>query len=150
MADNTRVDTTKVHALHRYWLWGNHMREEFYRVISDANARGQAVDLTAESGIYSLMFMSYWYAGLHVVIEGWTRLGLRDAEVEALLASPNVDLLRRYRNGVFHFQSVYYDERFVGLIRDGENVAEWVRNLNSAIGRVFLEIFDPANYPPTP
>jgi hypothetical protein len=57
-------------------------------------------------------------------------------------------MLRRYRNGVFHFQPIYYDERFVGLIRDGEHVVEWVGTLNSALGRVFLEIFDPVNYPP--
>jgi hypothetical protein len=48
--------------------------------------------------------MSYWYAALYVVIEGWRDLGLADATIDALLQSPNVDLLKRYRNGVFHFQ----------------------------------------------
>jgi hypothetical protein len=73
------------------------------------------------------------------VIEGWGDLDLHDDEIDGLLESPNVDLLRRYRNGVFHFQREYYDERFVGLIRDGEDVVTWVRDLNSAFGRYFLD-----------
>jgi hypothetical protein len=150
VADNSGIDKTKAHALHRYWIWANYMRTQFYAVLEKASARGEAVELADESGIHALMFMSYWYAGLHVVVEGWNELGLKDAEVEGLLDSPNVELLRRYRNGVFHFQAVYYDERFVALIRDGENVAGWVRDLNNAFGRVFLEIFDPENYPAAP
>jgi hypothetical protein len=150
VADNTGIDRTQVYALHRYYLWANHMRSRFFDVLGEASARGEKVDLSGDSGIYAVMFMSYWYAGLHVVIEGWNELGLKDDEVETLLDSPNVDLLRRYRNGVFHFQPVYYDDRFVGLIRDGEDVVTWVRSLNSAFGRVFLEIFNPEDYPPSP
>jgi hypothetical protein len=39
---------------------------------------------------------------------------------------------------VFHFQRNYYDERFMGFIRDGENVVDWVRVLNRAFGRFLL------------
>jgi hypothetical protein len=137
---NDEIDRREVHALHRYFVWANRMRVEFFAVLEAARERGERIDLAEDEGIHAFMWMSYWYAGLFVVIEGWRELGLHDDEVHGLLESPNVDLLRRYRHGVFHFQSAYYDERFVALIRDGEDVAAWVRSLNSALGRVFLEI----------
>jgi hypothetical protein len=74
-----------------------------------------------------------------VVIEGWRTLKLRDPMIGRLLSSRNVGLLRRYRNGLFHFQRTYYDKRFSGLILDGENVVDWVRTLNREFGRYFLD-----------
>jgi hypothetical protein len=84
------------------------------------------------------LYMSYWYGGLFVVIEGWRELQLTDPVIDSLLKSKNVDLLRRYRNGVFHFQKNYFDERFIGFMRDGENCVDWVRQLNREFGRFFL------------
>lgn len=31
------------------------------------------------------MYMSYWYAGLYVVIEGWQKLKLQDMAIDTLL-----------------------------------------------------------------
>ena len=83
-------------------------------------------------------YMSYWYGGLYVVIEGWTALKLHDPEIDQLLRSQNVRLLREYRNGVFHFQRRYFDQKFLRLITRGENVVDWVRSLNRTFGRFFL------------
>lgn len=60
--------------------------------------------------IESFLYMSYWYGGLYVVIEGWQRLKLSDDIIDNLLISSNVQLLKRYRNGVFHFQKEYIDK----------------------------------------
>ena len=76
---------------------------------------------------------------MYVVIEGWRKLQLSDPAVDRLLDSPNVELLRRYRNGVFHFQKDYFDERFIGLIRDGENIVRWIRQLREELSRYFLD-----------
>jgi hypothetical protein len=94
---------------------------------------------TGQGEIESILYMSYWYGGLYVVVEGWKELGLTDAAVDRLLQSPNVDLLRRYRNGVFHFQRQYNDQRFMEFITQGTNVVLWVRDLNEQLGRYFLE-----------
>ncbi len=59
--------------------------------------------------------------------QGW-ELGLADKEVDALIASQNVELLRRYRNGVFHFQREYFDERFLELIRDAKTSSRGCAN----------------------
>ena len=81
--------------------------------------------------------MSYWYGGLYVVVEGWQELGLNDATINPLLASPNVALLKRYRNGIFHFQKDYIDERFHNFMAPTDSVA-WVRQLSKAFGDYFL------------
>jgi hypothetical protein len=84
------------------------------------------------------LYMSYWYAGLYVVIEGWRDLKFSDPVIDNLLQSPNVQLLRRYRNGTFHFQREYFDERFTDFTSSTGTVV-WVRNLNTEFGRYFLE-----------
>lgn len=109
------------------------MRTQFERLLAK-RTRGEEPDKIRE-----FLYMSYWYAGLYVVVEGWRRLALEDEEIDRLLASPNVGLLKRYRHGVFHFQPAYYDKRFVRLIDEGKDVVRWVRDLNNAFGRFLLE-----------
>ena len=69
---------------------------------------------------------------------GWRELGLTDEAVDRLLESPNVPLLRRFRNGAFHFQREYDDTRFLELITEGEHVVRWVRGLREAFSEFFL------------
>ena len=82
------------------------------------------------------IYMSYWYGGLYVVIEGWFELGLKDQVIDPLLKSPNVALLKRYRNGIFHFQKDYMDERFHEFMASNDCVP-WVRHLTNAFGDYF-------------
>jgi hypothetical protein len=89
--------------------------------------------------IESVLYMSYWYGGLYVVIEGWKDHSLSDSIIDELLKSPNVDLLKRYRNGVFHFQRDYFDERFTKFMDEGLDAVTWVRSLNEEFGRYFLK-----------
>ncbi len=84
------------------------------------------------------MYMSIWYGLLYVVIEGWQNLKLSDAQIDNLLKSENVDLLKKYRNGTFHYQKIYDDVRFQKFFEKRETV-NWVRSLNEEIGRWFLE-----------
>lgn len=112
------------------------MRTEFDKLLQIKKE-----DKPDSFSIESMLYMSYWYAGLYVVIEGWHELNLTDDKIDKLLESKNVDLLRRYRNGVFHFQKEYYDNRFFEFIKDGENCVEWIRELNNQFGRYFLEFF---------
>lgn len=117
--------------LHRYYIWCNRMRTHFDEVLS----HGMPVGKTE---IESFLYMSYWYGALYVVVEGWRELKLVDTAIDELLQSPNVDLLRRYRHGVFHFQSGYYDTRFLAFMQEGIGSVAWVRSLNLQFGRYFL------------
>ena len=123
-------------ALHRYYIWANRMRTSFDELLQEKQLATKP--LRKGWDIEANLYMSYWYGGLYVVVEGWKELGLRNDVIDNLLKSPNVELLRRYRNGVFHFQKEYHDERFLGFMRDGRDAVEWVRSLNLEFGRVFL------------
>lgn len=126
-------------SLHRYFLAANQERVQFEKLLAEhAAQRGAAPVYAGENWNESWLWMSYWYAGLYVVIEGWRELGLVDDEVDRLLESPNVDLLRRFRNGTFHYQRTYWSEKLVELIRDGVDVPQWVSDLNRMFGRYFL------------
>jgi hypothetical protein len=129
------IKDSEIFTLHKYFVWANKMRINFEALL---NQNIQEIIPHSQFEIESNLYMSYWYGGLYVVIEGWKELGLADEKIDALLDSPNVNLLRRYRNGVFHFQRDYFDERFLGFMRDGINCVEWIRNLNLEFGRYFL------------
>jgi hypothetical protein len=125
-------------SLHKYFIWCNSMRTRFDEIVSNLTPEHNWHD---QESIDMNLYMSYWYGGLYVVIEGWQELQLQDPTIDGLLSSPNVDLLRRYRNGTFHYQRKYFDERFLGLIEKGVDVVTWVRSLNRAFGAYFLEWF---------
>ena len=131
------VDYMALGALHRYFMWANRLRDHFYRALA---ARGPATE--ADFPIWFAddvgLFMSHWYAALYVVIEGYRELDLHDAKIDALLRSPNVDLLRRYRNGVDHYQKDYFDGRFLDFMGPPET-PQWARDLNGEFGRFLIE-----------
>jgi hypothetical protein len=113
------------------------MRTHFYEILA------REPELEGTAFIESFLYMSYWYGGLYVVIEGWKALKLSDGVIDEFLKSSNVELLRRYRNGVFHFQRDYNDERFNEFMRQGNDAVTWVRSLNEQFGRYFLERLNP-------
>jgi hypothetical protein len=76
-----------------------------------------------------------------VVTEGWRELGLVDSEVDLLLTSDNLDILRRFRNGVFHYQEDYFDRRLTDLINN-QDAVDWAVRLHSTIGDYFLRRFE--------
>jgi hypothetical protein len=96
----------------------------------------KAMVAAAKFAIGPGIFMSYWYGSLYVVIEGRRQLHLTDPKIDPLLLSPNVPLLKKYRDGVFHFQRNYFDDRFNNFIKAGDSV-EWVRTIHSELGEYF-------------
>jgi hypothetical protein len=90
------------------------------------------------ASIDMFMFMSFWYASLYTVIEGWRDLKLCDPEIDGLLKSPNVAMLKRYRHGVFHFQRTYFDQKYMPFLTRPDS-APWVRGLHSAFFRYLGE-----------
>jgi len=125
----------QINTLHRYFIWGNAMRTHFDELL-DIHSKNKIDQRRFD--IESMMYMSIWYGILYVVIEGWRSLRLTDNKIDLLLKSPNVKLLKNYRNGVFHFQKKYWDKRFENFYREASTV-QWVRELNLEFGRYFLE-----------
>jgi hypothetical protein len=125
-------------ALYRYFVWANNMRVHF----EDTLKRTGVVDLDTPDGFYVAMYMSLWYGCLYVVIEGWQELQLRDQEIDSFLTSPNVDLLRRFRNATFHYHREYLHEKFLAFLREGEATATWVRGMHNAFASYFAHEFE--------
>jgi hypothetical protein len=125
----------KVFSLHRYFAWCAEMREHYLQV-------GMQVAPTPsffenENAGRAFMYLSYWYAGLFVVSEGWKELKLSDPEINALLKSPHLNKLRRFRHGVYHFQPDYFDQRFMDALALGKDFDEWAESLMLAFARYF-------------
>lgn len=130
-------DPMAIFALHRYFLWADQMREHYYRLLG---SRKDSEQDTALEVSFRAPYMSYWYGGTYVVIEGWKELGLADPEIDALLASPHVDALRLYRNGSFHFQAEYFHQKFTAFVGT-EGTPESIFALRQAFSRWFLDFF---------
>jgi hypothetical protein len=106
------------------------MRLQFHERRKAHRDRPEAFILDTDG----MAWMGLWYGTLYVVVEGWQTLGLHDKQIDELLTSSNAELLRRYRNGMFHFQKDPFDNRFVEFM-DEPSTPEWVRTLHGAFGR---------------
>jgi hypothetical protein len=135
---NQKALNSALGSLHRYYIWANRMRLHFDEKIPFVNEQlKKEPEWMTYEFIEANIYMNYWYGGLYVVIEEWQQLRLSEPTIDELLASPNVRLLKEYRNGVFHFQKAYFDKRFTNFMTKGENVVDWVRDLNRAFGGYF-------------
>ena len=124
-------------ALHKYFIWAAVMRDHFYTFVPQIAANRGSGRFDPEV-VKADLYMSFWYGELYVVIEGWKELGLSDPTIDALLQSSKVELLKRFRNGVFHFQADYFDDRFLDFISD-KDAATWTADLNEAFSKYFLK-----------
>jgi hypothetical protein len=139
------ISIPEVVVLHRYWMYANFVRIHFEEELTKQppnTAEKDARKIVHDAFMFGVdkrgAFMSHWYGSLYVVIEGWKELQLTDPEIDALIASENVKLLKRYRNGVFHFQRKFGDDRFQDFYNSQDSVA-WVREIHYEFGRYFLE-----------
>lgn len=69
-----------------------------------------------------------WLASVPVLIEGWQQLNASDHVIDSLLSSyPDYcALLRRFRNGVHHFQPQVFDDRLCAFPERGQETLLWV------------------------
>lgn len=122
-----------INELHERYIWANRMKVLMIKVLKKESELHKVEKLYQ---IETTMYMNLWYALLYTVIDGWRKLKLKDASIVNLLRSKNVDLLRKYRNYVFHFGDEKIEE--LDLLKSKES-ALWIQNLNSELGKWFLE-----------
>jgi hypothetical protein len=105
----------KMMALGQYIHWAD-MHYEY---------RAKLEDDCSESVFIGVM--SHWLAAQYVVIEGWKELKLKDKEIDNLLGSyPDyIDIFRRCRNAVYHYQSEVLDKRIQEAMK-GEDLYNWL------------------------
>ena len=97
--------------------------------------------------------MLHFYSALWVAIEAWRECPLSDETVDELLTDPafegNVELLRRFRNGVYHYQPDLNNERVLEFFREGEHAVTWAFLLHREFKRVVWEMTHPPGIRPT-
>lgn len=79
-----------------------------------------------------------FYGLLYVVVEAYQDQGMKDEKIDALLKSENVDLLRKLRNGVFHFQKDLDTHKILNFLQKDESEI-WIKSLFSAFGDFFMK-----------
>ncbi len=88
-----------------------------------------------------LGFTAHWYASLFVVVEGWEDNRFSDEVIEKLLAhsAGYKDLLRRFRNAVFHYQPSLIEPRMIDFLRSDDM---WSFTLHNEFCRFFRDWVD--------
>lgn len=128
-SDGGEPSPMDIHTLHTYWMAARQMQKRFEEEL----VRGDSMREPIKN-----VFMNHWYGALYIVIEGWRSLRLRDAVIRDLLRRRGlVELLRNYRNGVFHYHRRPWEGPFRGLIAN-ERTVPWIRSLTDEFGRWFL------------
>lgn len=84
-----------------------------------------------------IALLGQWYASLWVLIEGWLETKLSDPVIDDLVSScPRFcDLLRRFRNGVYHYQPSLIDSRLLDLLRESDATYFWAYLLHGELLR---------------
>lgn len=113
MFDKTKMN--KMVAWGQYIHWANMQYEHREQLDEDC------------SGAIFFGVMSHWIAAQYVVIEGWYKLKESDETIDNLLNSyPDyVDIFRRCRNAVYHYQNKLLDKRIRKALK-GEELYDWL------------------------
>ena len=136
-------DATRIYAWARYVFWTEVEGQQYgaYELPEDESPLGVASVL-----------MLHFYSALWVAIEAWRECPLTDETIDELLTDPafekNVQLLRRFRNGVYHYQPDLINERVVAFFREGEHAATWAFLLHIEFKRVVWEMAHPPGNKP--
>lgn len=85
--------------------------------------------------------LAHWLAAEHVVLEGWTELEIGDPIVSLLVERypENVEVLRRCRNAVYHFQKVVLDPRICKVLADQNEELKWATAMHYEYHRFFVQ-----------
>lgn len=142
--DEDILDLPPIFVMYRYFLAADAMRRYVHEHLRDKQYR-RALKAHPQVG-YAVMFhigppgigMAYFYSAMYVLIEGWRDLKYHDSNIDALLESPFVDLLRSFRNATFHFQPKFVSEKWKGYLDAGEESSQWFQQPRNAFSEFFL------------
>ncbi len=113
----------------RYLYWADLMYRDWDKFMAEKGADAKRANPEW------LGVSSYWAASLYVVIEGWEIAKFKDPIVDALLRVSNYkDVLRRLRNGTFHYQPAILSQKIVDFFKSPD-VTLWLYFLHEEFCR---------------
>ncbi|HJP59031.1 MAG TPA: hypothetical protein VJ865_03505 [Gemmatimonadaceae bacterium] len=137
-------DQIRLYAWARYVYWAEVEYQQYaaHTAPDDEPVLGQTIPLLVQ-----------WYAAIWVAVEGWQQCRelLPDPVVEELLTDPvfepNCTLLRRCRNGVYHYQSDILNHKLLGFISKTDMTFTWAFLVHDEFSRLAFEIAHPSGMP---
>jgi hypothetical protein len=123
----------------RYLYWADLMQRDWDKFMKEKGA-------DAKKAIPEWLGIScYWAASLYVVIEGWETAKFKDPIIDALLRVSNYkDVLRKLRNGTFHYQPELIAPKASAFLRSPNGVlwlyflheefCRWLRDCVETVG----------------
>jgi hypothetical protein len=155
MKPEQEAEPEEIFTLHRYFIWASRHREHLEITLQQqgpipdttpnmSDSERAAIEQAARAWFLPVFFYgSSWLASLFVVVEGWQKLCLHDDEVDRLLDAKFLDLLRRNRNAIFHYQPEYLDNRVLQFVQGSrEKGPGQARELHEALSGYFLRWFE--------
>jgi hypothetical protein len=126
----------------RYYAAALFMRDIFRRCLDDPEEKRLLGDERLGPFIFpgtkTGLAMGLWFGALYIVVEGWQEARLSDPEIDTLLTSPNVPLLRRFRNAMFHFQGDEWLSTKLSDFAKSPDCVPWVDALMKEFGRYLV------------
>lgn len=111
----------------RYLYWAELMYRNWDRYMTEKGAGREVPERLGVS--------SYWAASLYVVVEGWEAAKFKDPVIDALLAaSDHKDVLRRLRNGTFHYQPTLTSSKLLEFLSSPDCLL-WLYTLHTEFCR---------------
>jgi hypothetical protein len=127
--------TDPVVRLSIYWLRAKLMHDLVHTIL-DANDRDLG-KIEKEGGDLEFMtFLYHWLSGLFVVVEGFNKLRLRDARVQALFKE-HLRHLKAMRHETYHF-SLGPSPDAIEMFGSGR--LNWAEELHEAIGLFLTQV----------
>ena len=115
------MSETKINNMKKMMAWG-----QYIHWANIQYEHREQLDEDCSDSIFTAV-MSHWIAAQYVVIEGWHKLKQSDEIIDNLLIkySDYVDIFRRCRNAVYHYQNNLLDKRIEEAIK-GEEHFNWL------------------------
>lgn len=121
----------------RHWTWADRQRElfEYYLRKDFPNI---TEDFTFDESFFVSSMatcMGLWYGLLYVTCEGIDDSGkVQVSSIAPEFDQKTSDLLRRFRNAMFHVQDEYWSPKLMDVLREPDT-AEAIRAVHQKVGR---------------
>jgi len=111
-------------------------------VAYSAEQEQEGASLFSPIGFRLWTFLSLWLAYLYVLVEGYRDAykhgyPMSDPEIDQLLQSDYTEMLRRFRNKVFHPEAFNHDA-IKAVFDEHENVRHWAGQLTDGLKAYLL------------
>lgn len=125
-------------ALYKHWYIADSVKQFITASVPHDVSLEMPENMLALAQMHSsFMRLSVWYALLYVVIEGYREIGKKDDAIDKLLSDePLVDMLRRFRNAMFHYQADPFSQKLLDFLQ-AEKSTEWPRHINAEFKAFF-------------